>query len=319
MTDKPESGLQVHEGPEDTGPEDTAPGTDAQAFGPEMAAGAEATESKDTTESISDLVVHYVEQDRQAQAEKLPDALKQALVEETVDKINTIAERTVEKGQMEIGEFVFDEVFQKDLSLASSRDPRKDESFSRICSHQRLRVNGNSLNNWVRAAAERWRLGLDMPHLTMSHYIALLGEKDLDQRRALALEADANGYSVRQLKKKIALRTKETGLDQTTKFVMRKAGNILALLGNHKAVELLSDQDQVSRVFTQPQRLKLLADIKQSLKDLKDHEQVVRGIHDMLVTIELETLTTLSDEDEEGSEEEDESDSYREQHGKTET
>lgn len=319
MTNKPEKDGDVQGTTEDAGAENAAAGTEVQAYGPAMVALSEAPTTEDTTESMLERAARYAKEDRQAQAEALRDGTNQALIEETVQEINRIAERTVEKGQMEIGELVFEKVFQRDISLASSRNPRKDASFSRICSHERLRVNGNSLNNWTRAAAERGRLDLDLPHLTMSHYIALLGVEDLDQRRALALEADANGYSVRELKKQITPRTKETGSRKVATFLMRKAGNILALLGNQKAVQFLSDQERVSEVFSRPERLKLLADIKESLKALQGYERLISGVHDMLVTIALGTLTTLSDEDEEGSEEDDESDLYAEQDAKTAT
>ncbi len=91
------------------------------------------------------------------------DAIKEKNVTKTVDEtlidsavgfINEIANKTIYKGSIEIGEYILEHFFGNDIKLASSKNPKKLSSFYKLCERQDLTVHPNRLGLMVRVASQ---------------------------------------------------------------------------------------------------------------------------------------------------------------------
>jgi len=78
----------------------------------------------------------------------------QELIEKSVEFINEKANETLYKGSLVIGEYVLKHFFNDDISLASSKNPRKPKSYRALCNHEALSVPYSTLTIMVRVAAQ---------------------------------------------------------------------------------------------------------------------------------------------------------------------
>ena len=177
-----------------------------------------------------------------------------------VRKINKLAMKTVEKGAMDIGELVLNEVFQGRLGEACSKDPFKSSSLQMVCKERDLMVNRRRLGEWVRAAALRKELiakKVECFHLYYSHYAALLQVEDEKELVKLARTASKEQWSVRDLAK--AIGKKKSAAAQSGNSVelvqpdQLKAEQLIQAAGDFLA--LMQDQDN-QRLLEDPQELK---------------------------------------------------------------
>lgn len=129
-------------------------------------------------------------------------------VDKIVRKINEIAIDTVERGAMEIGETVLNDMYEGSLSEALSHNPNKGVTLQEVCEHPNLivKVNRRTLGTWVKAAHLKKVLDagkkadkVDCSKLRYSHYAALLKVTNDDKRRKLAKEAINGKWSARKL------------------------------------------------------------------------------------------------------------------------
>ena len=250
-------------------------------------------------EPISDIVTAFVEQDSQAEEEfvsgedkGIPETLaKVSFMDEVINTINKIAEETVDRGGFEIGEFVLDHIFQNDLKLAQSKNPRKSASFAMLSDHPGLRVHPARISQWVRSVAFYKKMleeGVDLSNLRISHLVELLPLEDEDKRRELAEEANANGYSVRQVRDKV------TGLKQIGaqvdkgQMILRKIAHSLSLLGDEELMRFLSDKETLQQELTSADRLRILSDLDRNKKAFDNFRYLIEQLETDLFEIERE-------------------------------
>jgi hypothetical protein len=130
---------------------------------------------------------------------------KRELSDDEVDEVvhKVIANRDkADKAQLDTGFMLLDYVFGGSLKEALSRNPKKQESFEKICDHPDMDIDATTLSRWVKAAnlvRTFEKKGKRFNRLTCSHYITLLSLKKDDNKLRLAEEAEENGFSVRRL------------------------------------------------------------------------------------------------------------------------
>ncbi len=117
------------------------------------------------------------------------DAVPDETTTAIVHQINEIARQTVEEGQLKIGAFILQQVFDNDVDKVVEKNPNKDKSLRAICDHPDLAVDRRRLSTWVQAAALKALLiehKFDPAPFTLSHLTALLVVKKREPRFQLA-------------------------------------------------------------------------------------------------------------------------------------
>ncbi len=211
------------------------------------------------------------------------------VVEEAVVWINNKSKTTIEKGSVEIGEYVLNEIFKGDIQQALSRNPRKQQSFSKICEHEDLHVDPRDLALWVRVAAlDRLfdEKKLKLPGLTFSHKRELVKLSEQDDILILAQDAQMGGWSVRELRIEVqAMRGLKFPPD-TGKILVQKLENSLPLLGDDLLLEFLEDPEKLKLDLSRVDRVRVLNSIKRLREDSGKFEKLVNKLDKDLMEIE---------------------------------
>jgi len=219
-----------------------------------------------------------------------PVVLSTAQVDAVVKGINGIAVKTVEKGKMEIGEYVLSVVFKDNLKAASSHSPNKDESMSQIGKHPDLAVDHRQLGTWVRAAALRRQLtqdNVDCTQLSYSHFAALLRLKDETKRRELAERASRDNLTVRQIVSEIESTIKHRPVTDQQNAIFQKFEEPLKLIKDEATKSLLSDPQRLTDELESADRLELVKLIDRQNKVIDESKSFLNQVKKTLVRIEL--------------------------------
>jgi len=224
----------------------------------------------------------------------VPETLTPTEVEKVVLGINALAIETVERGAMEIGELVLDAVFQGRLSQAVSRNPYKSQTLQQICEHPKLHVNRRTLGGWVRAADFKRSLiadEVDCSKLKTSHFGALLQVADEETRRNLAVKANEEEWSVRDL-------VAEVDKSKLAKASNGKAKELMRILENpldfedEEAKRMLSDTKVLEEELDSSGRLNMVKTIDSTVARIVHQLDLLRATKKNLVRIELGELSS---------------------------
>jgi len=210
-------------------------------------------------------------------------------VNKVVSEINTLAIKTVERGAMEIGEYVLDAVFQGSLTEAASRNPYKNNSLLQICNHPDLMVNRRTLGGWVRAANLKRTLTadkVDCSKLTLSHFASLLQVADKDTRRNLAAKAIEEEWSVRVLVAEADKTKTATDSNGKLKELMKIVENPLDF-GDEEAAKMLSDTKVLEEELKSLHRLNMVKVIDSTVARIVMRLDLLKATKKNLVRIEL--------------------------------
>ena len=96
-------------------------------------------------------------ENKSASGTDMVTAIDQKLIDESVKFINDTIVKTIYKGSLEIGKYLLEKFFDNDIKLASSRNPRKSDSFQQLCKltcyltcmYVEYRSVSNSQNRWM--------------------------------------------------------------------------------------------------------------------------------------------------------------------------
>jgi hypothetical protein len=146
-------------------------------------------------------------------AKKSPDSsVDTTLVDAAVKFINEKANETLYKGSEEIGAYILEKFFGNDIDQATSKNPRKPESYRALCTHPDLVLKPEALSVMVRVAAqEKFFLDkkLDVKKLSYSHKAELVKLGNNDKKLKLVKNIVINPISVRKLQERISKMRKE--------------------------------------------------------------------------------------------------------------
>jgi hypothetical protein len=225
-------------------------------------------------------------------------------VEAVVDKINQKAIATVERGALDIGEILLEDVFQGSLDKATFRNPFKNVLMMLVCAHKGLEVNRRRLGEWVRAAALRKELiakGVDCSNLSYSHFAALLLLDDDNKRRELAATANTEQWKARKLIAKVDKlkapavtkgKTQKSGQssDEQANKLLEVIGNPLALMQDEETKKLLADPQDMRRKVTEATVLQLAHNIDHLIASMQDSAALLKLAKKNITMLTLERL-----------------------------
>lgn len=227
-----------------------------------------------------------------------------------VNKINGKAIETVERGALEIGEIVLEDVFHGSLDEATSRNPFKDVSMLVVCAHKGLMVKRRRLGEYVRAAWLRKDLiakGVECPNLGYSHLAALLQVDDAEKRQDLAAEAnderwtarrlidEVNGLKVPAAAKKKAQKPGKSSDEQADKL-LEILGNPQALMEDEETKKLLANPQDMRDKVTEAMVAQLAARIDHLIASMRDSTALLKLAKKNMRIITLERLQADDDD-----------------------
>ncbi|MGO9118859.1 MAG: hypothetical protein ACLQPD_14775 [Desulfomonilaceae bacterium] len=223
-------------------------------------------------------------------------------IDAIVDKLRQIAIKTIEVGYEDMGEVCLAHAFNYDLTGASSRNPRKNDSFNAICRHRNLPVDPRRLGEAVKAAAlthelRKRGLELDKTRVTFTHKVYLSRIPDVEQRIALAIETNENGYPVSKLKEIVALALPK-GTGGLGKAIIRAISKPNETLNNEAYMTILKNSDQLSRQLSEADRIDLRVKSARTRQELLEYCGFLEGVENSLFDIELSERGLLEESSE---------------------
>lgn len=127
-------------------------------------------------------------------------------IEYAVKFINEKSREILYVGYIEIGNFILKNFFDDDIELAFSRDPKKKESFNKLCQRKDLEVHPNRLAIMVKVASqERFfdNAKIDTKALTYTHKTFLVKLDNDDKKIKMLKKCIDKEWSTRKLEKEI--------------------------------------------------------------------------------------------------------------------
>jgi hypothetical protein len=218
-------------------------------------------------------------------------ALSESFVDTVVDEINRIAKDTVEKGKLEIGEYVFQVAFKGEIRDVMSKNAYKTQTLKDISDHPRLGVDRRRVGSWVKAAAFKAELESELvgcDKLTVYKLTALLklGDKYKAQRKELAVRANAEGLSVRDILDEVE-KLKGAKKQDNAKGLLKKIAAPLALLADEKTKAELSDNAYLTEKLLPGNRLEMVNAIDEITAKLNESTSFLRSVQQNLIRITL--------------------------------
>lgn len=134
-------------------------------------------------------------------------AMDRRFIDQSVAFINSKANETLYKGSIEIGNFLLKHFFNDDITLATSKNPKKPKSFKALCKHKDLAVPYTTLTIMVRVAAqERFFMesGLDTEKLSYTHKSDLVRLENTPEKIEIAKACILKNFSTRELSRMVS-------------------------------------------------------------------------------------------------------------------
>lgn len=221
-----------------------------------------------------------------------------------VGKINSKAIETVERGAMEIGDIVLDEVFQGSLDEATSRSPFKNVSLLLVCAHKGLMVDRRRLGEYVRAAGLRKELiakDVDCSNLGFSHFKALLQVEHEEDRVELAeranqekfsavkLLAQIDGEGIAKISKRKKAQKAVHSVEQPSRL-LEVMSNPQALMADEETKKLLASPQDMRHKVTEAEVARIANNIDHWIENMLESASLLKLAKKTLREITLERL-----------------------------
>lgn len=178
------------------------------------------------------------------------------LVERSVRFINDKANETLYKGALEIGSYILKHFFQDDITLASSKNPKKIDSYRELCRHRDLAVPYSTLTVMVRVAAQEKFLTdnrIDVSRLGYTHRANLIRLDNNTAKLDLAKQCIADGLSTRKLSELIKKKRKALSAERKESQANTAFQNIMKierLIGRSEKSDLVTDINKIRSMQT---------------------------------------------------------------------
>ena len=158
-------------------------------------------------------------------------------IDDAVNHINELANKTIYKGSIEIGNYILEHFFDDDIKLATSKNPKKPASFIRLCEREDLTVRPSQLGLMVRVASQESFLSgkeLDLGQLSYTHKASLVKLENDDKKTEMIERCIKHKWGTRQLDTAIKEHleslpsSSKPSLIRTTKKYITKIDGVLA-------------------------------------------------------------------------------------------
>lgn len=215
-------------------------------------------------------------------------------IEEAVKKINELID-SITQSQLKVGTYVLDTFFKGNVEEVCKHNPKKEDSFAKICKHPDLKVNYRTLRSWVHAAGIHRELvegDLKPDHIGMSHFVELCSLKDKAKRLDLALEAEAGKWSVSDLRKKI-MEAKTADADSSNeddktliegRLTLERAIRMKSSLAadEEKALKFVKDATKLREAFPDNKVVGSLKEIAKRMAEIEQEKRVFNELYKSL-------------------------------------
>jgi hypothetical protein len=158
-------------------------------------------------------------------------------IDAAVKHINELANKTIYKGSIEIGDYILRQFFENDIDQATSKNPKKQASFKKLCEREDLTVNPSQLGLMVRVASQESFLSgkeIDLGQLSYTHKASLVKLGNDDQKTEMIKRCIKHKWGTRQLDDAIKKHleslpsSSKPSLIRTTKKYITKIDGVLA-------------------------------------------------------------------------------------------
>ncbi|MCD4735739.1 MAG: hypothetical protein K8R53_06820 [Bacteroidales bacterium] len=192
------------------------------------------------------------------------------LINNAVQFINEKANETLYKGSIQIGEYILKKFFEGDPALASSKNPKKQQSFNKLYAHDDLIVHPNQLGLMVRVASQEQYFiekKIDTRTLSYTHKASLVKVDNGLKKTNMVKKCIKEEWNTRQLEETIKKYLKslpssaKPSLIRTTKKYITKMDDVLKTVEDTK---LDFDADDISKMTGKKRE-----DLKTYLSDLE--------------------------------------------------
>ncbi len=240
--------------------------------------------------------------------------------DEKVDRLNVLYAHNVGAAQLFIGVWVLVNVFHNDLDAARSKNPKKNKSFNKICSHKRLHpdLQGVQLRRYVAAAIAQRELqeaGITEP-LEYSILRELAKLATLQDRIRVAQAIITQNLTARETVQLVADEIKKakeekspssSRLSELTRKVIKALDDPLELVKDDNLMALLTDEEMLrvelnfrdqARIYGKMERLRdELLDKKSRIeKSLEPVQQSINILEQLMNNIADSTEDPAGDD-----------------------
>ncbi|HBT88347.1 hypothetical protein [Desulfobacter sp.] len=202
------------------------------------------------------------------------------LIDDAVQFINEKANETLYKGSIEIGEYILEHFFNGDPKLASSKNPKKPQSFNNLCDRDDLIVHPNQLGLMVRVASqEKYFIEkeIDTTALSYTHKASLVKMDNGLKKNNMVKKCIEKEWTTRQLEDAIKKHLNtlpsipKPSLIRTTKKYITKIDEVLKTVKDADLDFNANDVSEMSDARRDTLRTNL-TDLKNKIEEILDKE-----------------------------------------------
>jgi hypothetical protein len=197
------------------------------------------------------------------------------------------AERAGDNDRLAVGSRIFSRFFGNDISLMTSRNPRKVASFALLASKLRDPGEESTLRGWVYGAyvhddLRNANVSVDPP-LSLTVYSLLFRLKDARVWREIAPQVA--GKPVSKAKEYIKARTGKQKTESTSDMILRQLKNPLRAMHDGELVSLITDPDLLAARLDEGQMHKILGEFVNIRKPVEDFLATVTNFQRILIEL----------------------------------
>jgi hypothetical protein len=180
--------------------------------------------------------------------------------------------------RLEIGEYVLDHIFEGDVAIASSRNPKKHNGYRSVCDNEALEVKPPELSQMLRVAAQERFLSqsnVDTTTLSYTHKTELIKLKNDTEKVTFVLGIVVDPPSTRELADRVKEMRSEGRTTQANLPQKRKLESLTRIMSRTEIVDILSSSAP-----------SLLADesIRTAVSELKESAERILDLCETFIT-----------------------------------
>lgn len=210
-------------------------------------------------------------------------------VGEMVSHISTIARTNVNGGRIEIGEYLLVNCFNGKTEDASSKNPKKNTSYSEIAKSPDLDLSAKELGICLRVAVLERLLKAESPELCDLKFSVkreIIKLPSTDKMLELARVAYSESLTVDDTRKRLKGMMPHTDPDWGKKLLNGIKNSPLNLLTDDMLKPFCSDRDRLLKDLNKKERTDIRTTAKSKLTDIEECVDLLKGLEKALTEID---------------------------------
>lgn len=210
-------------------------------------------------------------------------------VKQMVGDINEICRTALNGGKIQIGEYLFVNVFKGDIEEASSKNPKKNKSYSDLAKSTDLELSDKELGICLRVAVlERLLKEADekLCGLKFSVKREIIKLPSTDQMLKLARVAYDSNLTVEGTRKELTAMMPPTNPDLGQKVLNGLKSSPLALVSKEELKGFCQDKDRLMKDLNRKERTKIRTTAHDKLAEIEECVSFLKGLEKTLGEID---------------------------------